>query len=366
MSEYGVAVVGTGPDPKNQVSGESYAMGYRHAEGYVRLSNCELVACADLVRENAADFADTFTIPEAHVYESHHQMLTGSDPDIVSVCTPPKFHADITIDCARHPSVRAVHSEKPMADNWGDSRLMAQVCYREDVQLSFNHQLRLADRIQKAKQLLNEGTIGKLQRLELARKNLYDTGTHQIDICNYFNGDRSADWVLSGIEYSTEDIQFGVHNENQAIGLWAYENGVHCFAATGGPSDGAYRDVIGCENRLIGTEGVIEIEVLDGPTLRYKSDGMNEWETVDCDGLDPLHRTIEHIVTSLDEGTEPTVSARNALNTTEIIFACWESARQRGRIDLPLTIDDNPLESMVENGELLSTSAANQNVTDRQ
>jgi hypothetical protein len=28
-------------------------MAYKHAAGYERLDNCELVACADIVRENA-------------------------------------------------------------------------------------------------------------------------------------------------------------------------------------------------------------------------------------------------------------------------------------------------------------------------
>jgi hypothetical protein len=33
------------------------------------------------------------------------------------------------------------------------------------------------------------------------------------------------------------------------------------------------------------------------------------------------------------------VSARRALQATELIFATYESSRRRGRIDLPLTTD---------------------------
>jgi hypothetical protein len=46
------------------------------------------------------------------------------------------------------------------------------------------------------------------------------------------------------------------------------------------------------------------------------------------------------------------LSARRALNATEIIFAIYESSRRRGRVDLPLTISDNPLAAMVEAGHL--------------
>lgn len=346
MEEYSVAVIGTGPEPEERISGESFAMGYRHANGYSGLDSCSVVACADLVRENAEDFADIFEIPTENVYEDFHEMLAETDPEIVSVCTPPAAHAEIVIETAHHPSVEAIHCEKPMAATWGDSQRMADVCDQQGVQLTFNHQLRLSGRAQGAKQLLDDGTIGSLRRLELARGNLYDAGTHQIDLCNYFNGDQTADWVLGQVDYRTENRLFGAHNENQAVALWAYENGVHGFAATG------MREVVGCQNRLVGTEGVIEVGVHDGPALRFRSDETSGWQTVECGGHDPLDRTIEHIVTSLAEGTTPTVGAGNALNTTEIIFASWESVRQRGRVDLPLTITDNPLEAMVQTGAL--------------
>jgi hypothetical protein len=58
------------------------------------------------------------------------------------------------------------------------------------------------------------------------------------------------------------------------------------------------------------------------------------------------------MIDALETGREPELSARRALNSTEIIFACYESSRRRARVDLPLTIDDNPLVSMVESGEL--------------
>jgi hypothetical protein len=41
----------------------------------------------------------------------------------------------------------------------------------------------------------------------------------------------------------------------------------------------------------------------------------------------------------------------------ESLFACYESNRQRGRVDLPLTIGDNPLQAIVESGELRPASA---------
>jgi phytoene/squalene synthetase len=36
-----------------------------------------------------------------------------------------------------------------------------------------------------------------------------------------------------------------------------------------------------------------------------------------------------------------------ALQATELIFATYESSRRRGRVDLPLEIDDSPLIAML-------------------
>lgn len=35
---------------------------------------------------------------------------------------------------------------------------------------------------------------------------------------------------------------------------------------------------------------------------------------------------------------------------TELIFATYESSRRRGRVDLPLEVEDSPLLSMLEEG----------------
>ena len=126
---------------------------------------------------------------------------------------------------------------------------------------------------------------------------------------------------------------------------WRYANGVSGLAATGDHA------LVGCHNRLVGTDGEIEVLVDDGPDLRIRR-GDGTTETFDFKGGKPLHRAIEHVIESLDTGTEPELSAAHALRATEIIFGVWESARRRGRVDLPLDIEDNPLEAMVESGAL--------------
>ena len=341
------AVIGTGADPDDP-SSDGYAMGYDHADGYEYAEGVELVACADIVPENGRAFAEHYGLESDRVFEDYRELVAEVEPDIVSVTVPPALHARIAIDCIRD-GVPAVHCEKPMALTWGECRTMAQEAYRFDCQLTFNHQRRFGEPIRLAKELLGEGKIGELRRVEMGGHNLYDYGSHSFDLCNYFVDEANPEWVIGQLDYREETVYFGAHNENHAIAQWEYDNGVRGFAATG-------YGQIPTHNRLVGTEGVIDI----GP---YESDAAlrirrgSGWEELDTNGegmhdVEYIHRGIQHIVETLGTDYEPELCARNALSATEIIFGAWESARRRARVEFPLEIDDNPLESMVESGKL--------------
>jgi UDP-N-acetylglucosamine 3-dehydrogenase len=356
MPTYDVAVIGTGPGedstPEDAHGYETTdpspsSMGFRHGQRYADIEACELVACADLVEEHAETFADTFGFDAANAYTDHRAMLAEVKPDMVSVCTPVPATGDIVVDCAK-AGVAAVHTEKPMGYPWGDCRLMAQECARRGVQLTVSHQQRVSGSARRARELIEEGAIGEVTRVEMTRGNLFDAGTHQVDMCNYFAGDQPADWVLGQIDYSEEYVKKGVPQENQAFALWEYPDGVNAVAATG--IDGA----VEANNRIVGTEGVIERDN-GAAELGLRQWEAGDWETVDCEDTDDLMESIGHAVDCLDTGEEPLHGARRALNASEIIFAIRESSRRRGRVDLPLTVDEDPLAAMVESGELSPT-----------
>ena len=355
-----VAVIGTGTEPDDPDE-NGYAMAYHHATAYENHPECDLVGCADIVRANAEAFADEFDIANEGVFESYEELLEAVEPDIVSLCVPPAIHDTIAVDCARSGVVEAIHCEKPMADSYGGARMMAQEASRHDVQLTFNHQRRYSDAVRTAKELLDDGAIGDLERIEFAAPvGIFDYGSHSFDLCNYFNDEVTAEWALGQIEYSEENILFGTHNENQAVVLWEYENGVTGLGTSGGGEGASPTNAVDCHHRLIGTRGTMEldpsVEGKESPTLRVRGPGDDDWRTVETD--DGMHswefidRAIAENVRCLEAGEEPELGAKNALNATELIFATWESARKRGRVDLPLNIDGNPLTEMVESGEL--------------
>jgi UDP-N-acetylglucosamine 3-dehydrogenase len=330
-------IIGCGR-PHRQLGATGSGMSHAHARGYNALPDVELVAVADIVRDNALAFQEEHGA--ARIYESYHEMLQNEQLDMVSICTWPHLHAPMTIDCAK-AGVRAVHCEKPMATTFGDAKRMVAECEAHGTQLTFNHQRRFNAPFRKAKEMLEEGRIGQLQRMEARCPNLYDWGTHWFDMMFFYNDETPAEWVIGQIDVSGARTIFGAWVESQGLSHFKFQNGVYGQLYTG------FEAVPIAENRLIGSEGVIEVGGGEGQTLRVWGKGQTFWETVVCDegihGTDAITRGIENALDALKNGREPELSAHRALRATELIFATWESSRRRGRVALPLEIEDSPL-----------------------
>jgi len=345
-----IAFIGTGRKPK-KAGAMGYGMAYLHADAYKLIEDLEMVAAADIVEENVKAFAASYDVP--NTYLDYNEMLAAEQPEMVSICTWPHLHEQMVIDCAQ-AGVKAIHCEKPMADTIGGARRMVQVCDQTGCRLTFNHQRRYGKPFYMAKQLLDDGIIGQLNRIEWGGGNLCDYGSHNFDMCNFFNDECDTQWVICQIDYRTESLVFGAHSENQALALWQYTNGVFGMAVTG---PGGY--TVGCHHRIVGSEGAIEIgSTHEGASmLRYWSLDTKGWQDVDvgdatCHGPGYIERCIADVVECYREGRDCQMNAHNALRATEQIFACWESVRRRGRVDMPLDIEDNPLVAMIESGDL--------------
>jgi predicted dehydrogenase len=333
-----------------------------HAAGYEASPDCEIVAAADIKQENLDLFCQEHDV--SHGYLDYRDMLAQEALDIVSICVWPKLHAPMTVAAAQ-AGVKAVHCEKPMAPTWGEAKEMAAVCKAEGVQLTFNHQRRFGRPFRKAKELLDGGEIGELVRLEGFTSNLYDWGTHWFDMMFFYNDEQPVEWVIGQIDARGGHRIFDVYVEGQGLSFLKWKNGVYGLMATRGrprgapPIDEVVRGVqVG--NRLIGTEGEIEVWAQDVAALRLRGTRTGgNWQEIEVGERDAYVETnidtIADLVDALKTGREPECSGRKALQATEIIFATYESSRRRGRVDLPLEIEDSPLLAMLESGEISST-----------
>lgn len=338
MSTLRVGIIGCGR-PLRSDGATGYGMAHWHAKGYAAAADCALVALSDVNLDNARAFQEQHG--GERLYADYREMLAAEDLDIVSVCTWPGLHAEMVL-AAAEAGVRAIHCEKPMAPTYAEAAAMVDACERRGVQLTFNHQRRFGSPFREARTLLQAGTIGQLLRLEASCSNLFDWGTHWFDMLFFYNGEQPAEWVLGQVDWRDGPTHFGVPMEGQGLSHIRFRNGVHGLLVTG--FDAGWE----AQNRLVGTDGVIEVGHHGGAALRAWGKGQSEWRTVevagDADTLDLVPLGVRDLMEALRAGREPELSGRRALRATELIFATYESSRRGGRVDLPLDpAPDSPL-----------------------
>lgn len=331
MAKLKAALIGCGG------RGRAHGLGYGASEGV------DLVACADVNRPTAELRAEEFEA--SGVYGDYREMLDREKPEVVSVCLWTKLHYDAVMACVE-AGVKLINCEKPMAPTWGESRRMHETCEKVGVLMTFSHQTRYGPSFEKVRELVQEGAIGDLIRIEGCGSNLFDLGTHRFDRMFFYNDDQPVEWVMGQVNCAEDKRVFDVPVETHGVSFVGWENGVTGLLVTGHANP--------VQDRLIGSEGIIE----NGPRggVRMLRRGQSDWAVPEINPVDlPGRETALYILDAiewLETGKESWTSSRKALQATELIFATYESARRRARVELPLEIEDSPLLSMLERGEI--------------
>jgi predicted dehydrogenase len=212
------------------------------------------------------------------VWPSLDEALADSAVNAVYVATPVFLHAPQTIQAFR--AGKHVLCEKPMAMNEAEARSMVDTARECGRVFGVAYYRRAYPKVQRAKQLLESGAIGKPVLAELTCHEwrgddtgfrgwlldpakagggpLYDIASHRIDVLNYFFGQpQRATGFISNVvhHYAVED---------NATAMIDYADGVRGIVDVRWHSK-IKRD----ECRIRGTEGEMELSPLNGPDLIY-------------------------------------------------------------------------------------------------
>lgn len=134
-------------------------------------SNAELMAIASRTKEQAKNWAFEHDVEQA--YGSYEQLLEDESIDAIYLPTPPTLHAEWTIKAAERG--KHVLCEKPLAANVEESMAMAKACEENGVQLMDGVMWAHHDRTLQMKQIIEDGTLGKLRRVTSAFSFNWDT-----------------------------------------------------------------------------------------------------------------------------------------------------------------------------------------------
>ncbi len=215
---------------------------------------------------------------DAKVFRDLTKALEDDAINAVYVASPVFLHAPQTVQSLR--ARKHVLCEKPMAMNHQEAQAMIEAAKAAGRTLGVSYYRRTYPKVIRARQLLEQGVIGKpvlayacchnwftasdgkrawlLDPAKAGGGPLYDIGSHRIDLLNYFFGEpQEASGHLSNAVHP-----FDV--EDNATVVIEYRSGVRGIVDVRWHSR-VDRD----EFRIIGTDGELDLNPLNGPQILY-------------------------------------------------------------------------------------------------
>ena len=319
----------------------------------------KLMACCDTNLESAKKFGEEF---DCVFFDNYKKLLDKVDCDIVTVSVVNKYAKEIIIAALRND--KNVIAEKPLGRNVEEAREIVRsreggvgskslVSSKQYVVLKtgFNHRFHPA--IWQAKQMANEGKIGKIFNIRAryghggragmekewrASKDLcgggelLDQGVHVIDLIRWFGGEVKE--VFGKVETKFWKMEV----EDNAYAILKTANDVTASLHVSWTN---WKNVFSFE--IFGTDGYLKIEGLGGsygPEVlefgkRKKEGGKPEIEIIEFPSEDVSWKNEwEEFKKSIVENREPIGSGIDGLKANEVIEAIYRSNDEKRSIVL--------------------------------
>ncbi|MCS6862675.1 MAG: Gfo/Idh/MocA family oxidoreductase [Abditibacteriales bacterium] len=327
-----------------------------HAEAFKQVRGAEVVAVASHVRA----FAEKHHIPKW--FTDYRKLLELDEVQVVSLCLPNYLHCQATLDAAK--AGKHVICEKPLCMNLQEADAMIQGCKEAGVKLMYAEELCFTPKYVRAKQLVDEGALGKVYLVKQSEKHfgphaewfwdiersgggvLLDMGCHGIEFARWILGRPKATSVLAQCgTYVHKDKTKGDDNaiiiiefENDAVALieesWARQGGMDDRAEIYGSQGVTYADLLHGSSLETYSEVGYGYAVEKAPTTRGWTFTMFEeiWNY-------GFPQEMQHFIDCVRHDTPPAVTGEDGKVVLEIIFAAYESAGTGRKVALPFATE---------------------------
>lgn len=321
----------------------------RHVPEYYARNDCKIIGYYDPVTERAQKLAQQYG---GRVFGSVEELLACSEIDAVSVCTPNKYHAPITIAALK--AGKHVLCEKPMATSEEEAREMIETARITGKILMIGHNQRLAPAHVRAKEILNSGEIGRILTFRTTfghggpefwsqdkGKNTWffrkdeafigamgDLGVHKADLVRWLINDEIAEVkaYVSTLHKTNEKDEL-IEVDDNAVCILRSRTGIYGTLTASwtyyGDEDNS--TVLYCTEGIMkiydNPEYPIEITKKNREKVFYKVGRIQTNENQTSSGV------IDMFINGINGGIEPEINGEEGLAALRIVLACLESAR---------------------------------------
>ncbi len=269
-------------------------------------------------------------------YASGFDLIASGSVDVVSICTPPAFHADLAV-AALEAGV-AVLCEKPLATSVEDAERVAAIAESTGTLIAMGFCHRFQPHIERLKAMIDGGELGTVrgfrnrfaghlgnaERLWFSNPRisgggaLIDTSVHSVDLFRYLLGD--PDRVEALTSTVATDLGPALDVEDTGIIVLRTDAGVI------GVIEASWKTPVGEWTLTVyGTGGSATVNYGDN-TLSYCPAG-GEWGVVEVEDGDRFVREIASLIDCWrGDQAEPRATIHDGVAATRILAAAYASA----------------------------------------
>jgi len=323
----------------------------RHLDEYEANSKVEIIAVCDIVSERADEMATKY---HAKAFVDYKELLAMDDLDAISVCLPNYLHATVSIDALNAGC--HVLCEKPMAISKEEADSMIKAAEKNDRKLMIAHNQRFVSSHQKAKQLIDNGELGKIYSF---RTTFGHPGPEKWSIDGreswFFNKEKAFIGALGDLGVHKSDLMRYLLGEITEVSAFVETNAKEnttiddnavCIVKTAdgviGTLTASWSYVAGGDNSTViyGEKATLRLEddpvyslivqYGNGETVNYE---LGQIQTNEAGGQTNTH-VIDHFVDSIIQNTEPLINGEEGKKSLEVILAALESSATKKIIQL--------------------------------
>jgi len=149
---------------KLRVANIGMKFGMCHVEGTLNCKDAEIALICDSNEENLRFAGERYNIPEEKRTTDYMDIVNNKDIDVVTVAIPDQQHKQVSCDLLR--SGKHVLCEKPLALTREDIEEIVKVADECGKKFMVGQICRFTPAFEKAKEIIESGTIGELYFVE--------------------------------------------------------------------------------------------------------------------------------------------------------------------------------------------------------
>ena len=312
--------------------------------------NLELLEDADVVavcdRSPTARKRIHKSYPQVEVLSEAADLISSSKIDAVAIVTPVWTHYELAraaLENGKH-----IFVEKPFTGSVAHAEELIELAAQNNLKIMVDHTFLFTGAVRKIRQLLDEGTLGKLFYYDSTRVNLglfqhdvnviWDLAPHDLSIMNYLIQDSPEAIVATGQTHLNghEDVAFmTLYFPNKVIAHlnvnWLSPVKVRTTLIGGEKKMLVWNDLEADEKIKLYDKGVnvTNQEGVYNLLVNYRSGDM--WAPKIEQG-EALHRELKYFVDCIGNDKTPMNDGHAGLRVVRMLEAANESLRNRGAI----------------------------------